>query len=130
MREIRAWDKRENKMIYLADAKNSKNLLAVGFHGLPIAVDQDSFRDGGVVGWNVDHYITLMEHTGLSDGNGRKIFEGDILGFGPHGNMSVCFECGAFKAIDNELRFYLGDYELSVLEVIGNIYENPDMLST
>jgi hypothetical protein len=71
--EFRFWDKFERKMIYPEDAKNSKEVLAIGLHGLPITVDLDSFRDGGVVAWNVDHRYVPMQWTGYRDKSGKDL---------------------------------------------------------
>lgn len=63
-------------MIYAEDAKNHKTVLAIGLHGLPIAVDEDSFRDGQIVGWNVDHRYVPMLSTGLKSKTGKEYLSG------------------------------------------------------
>ena len=85
------------------------------WHTYPIAVDP----------------LTVGQFTGLTDKNGKKIFEGDIAkdahhtGFVSFGefNCSCCdgvygwsFSNGA------DIRYY------SIHEVIGNIHDNPELL--
>jgi uncharacterized phage protein (TIGR01671 family) len=82
--------------------------------------------------------IALMQYTGLKDKNGREIYEGDIIREhaidedGQHLISSVVFFDGAFCTDDGE---YLYDAIMSLdrdenhSEIIGNIYENPDLIS-
>lgn len=130
MREMkfRAWSKTKGKMIYAAEAKHSSDLLAIGLHGLPIAVDRDSFQDGAVVGWNIDHCVTLMQYTGLKDKNGREIYEGDILSLGKRVGVVQWY-----TSVENGAGFFIStnserDYKVHhAWTVIGNIYQNPEM---
>jgi hypothetical protein len=74
--------------------------------------------------------IELMQYTGLKDknGKGKEIYEGDILMFETgerQGYMKeVVFEDGKFKPIADELKSF-SDLDC---EIIGNIYENPELL--
>jgi uncharacterized phage protein (TIGR01671 family) len=143
MREIRLWDKHERCMIYADEAKKSTNLLAIGLHGLPIAVDRDSFKDDEIVGWNVDHRYIPMEQIEARDKSGKKIYEGDIVatGTGPDYARSIV-RIGEGETESTEYcrsqRYYGVYLERSVgledllldgeMLVLGNIYENADLL--
>ena len=77
----------------------------------------------------------LMQYTGLKDKNGKEIYEGDILLKSYEKDnkrinvttYKVFFNAGCFMVVtDDGRRHLLGD-EITLLEVIGNIYENPEL---
>lgn len=110
--KFRAWDKYSERMIY------KHNCISF---------------DGKVYPHNPDLY--LMQYTGLCDKNREEIYEGDIC------NCRE-YECyGVIKWNDDDAGFYFyvayGDgtfdeedlYEyVDELEVIGNIFENNELL--
>lgn len=76
---------------------------------------------------------TLGQYTGVTDKNGTKIFEGDIVRYGDTIH-EVVFEqrngtayFGLVYSESETLPF--GHYQdLRQIEVIGNIYDNPELL--
>ena len=78
--------------------------------------------------------IELMQYTGLKDKNNKEIYEGDIVKLrANHGIGVVKYydEWGAFvvEYIKPKPLVVLGmSYYKENIEVIGNIYENPELL--
>lgn len=92
---------------------------------------------------------TICEYTGLTDNNGTKIFEGDIVKL-ESGWFTAIFNCIEIKENENYIVFYdekharydlqtedtdiefkrvaWGQFINSEVEVIGNIYDNPELL--
>ena len=87
----------------------------------------------------------LMQYTGLKDNNGKEIYEGDIVKYNfwnKSGIGYVTFENGAFGinqySKDIEIYYHnpFSSWDepekdcLPFIEVIGNIYQNPELLET
>ena len=81
---------------------------------------------------------TVCQYTGLTDKNGRKIFEGDIVVFADFFNdeihrgvvywcdLAFWFDCTETEG--DEGIYSLAYISANILEVIGNIYDNPELL--
>lgn len=70
----------------------------------------------------------LLQYTGLHDKNGKEIYEGDIVrstDWNPE-VYKVIFDRGAFCFTAGELMPIDCKY-LEKFDVIGNIYENPEL---
>ena len=110
----------------------------------PLALDANFHQDGVFIPFNKE--ILVMQSTGLVDKNGNVIFEGDILAakFWPEWVERVSWRgkpdvvskviwdfCGfrleAFGAEDHRYPSF-GDINRKESEVIGNIYENPELI--
>ena len=76
---------------------------------------------------------TVCQFTGLHDKNGRKIFEGDIVRYGDTIHR-VVFEqrngTAYFGIVISDIETWLFGNECpaSLVDIVGNIYDNPEML--
>lgn len=108
------------------------------------AWDKDHFVYMGLkgAGWSFSepfdetaHAIEWQQHTGLHDKNGKEIYEGDIVRDNNGKVWAIAWNEGyaAFGKRDPSLgkksQAISGLHPTSQLEVIGNIYENPDLLT-
>lgn len=79
----------------------------------------------------------LMQFTGLKDNNGKDVYEGDIVKFKDYENEEESINFiqysefdMSFKLVnDDEIKEYWDDPDLFKIEVIGNVYENPELIS-
>nr|DAT17215.1 MAG TPA: YopX protein [Caudoviricetes sp.] len=121
--KFRAWDKKLKTMLDVSLIDFKKRVL-VGEHW--------EFGETNFIGFDE---IRLMQSTGLKDKNGEEIFEGDIVDY--KGRKAVVKWHGSYASFIyrfvDELQerksewkpLYLAYYHF---EVIGNIYENKELL--
>ena len=117
MREIefRAWCKKENKMFYNVE------------HEYDFYEDCES-SFGDIL--DMPERYEVMQYVGIKDKNGKKIFEGDIVKLDED---EVCFiewdkYDYSYRIKNKEVDDILSGFRPKDFEVIGNIYENPELL--
>jgi uncharacterized phage protein (TIGR01671 family) len=122
--KFRAWDKKEKEMYFYGDYgfvgfAGSCHVLC--FEETPTGyIDEDYQEDK-------KNDLELMQFTGLLDKNGKEIWEGDIVKDMSGDNRDITFEVGGFWCKYPNGGHYLPSREFS--EVIGNIYETPELLN-
>nr|DAU66992.1 MAG TPA: YopX protein [Caudoviricetes sp.] len=121
--KFRAWDKESQTMIDVSLIDFKKRVL-VGEH----------WKFGETNFINFDE-VELMQSTGLKDKNGEEIFEGDIVDY--KGRKAVIKWHGSYASFIyrfvDELKERVSEWHPLFLayyhfEVIGNIYENKELL--
>ena len=128
--KFRAWDVHEKKMF--------TNDQLIIWNGNVYANDNSKLNVDNLKGWNIDEKY-LMQSTGLFDKNGKEIFEGDIVKYKAGCNTFTeeaaydkNFAGFGVRDANADIIFSFGelaeDIDLSSLEVVGNIYENPELL--
>lgn len=78
-----------------------------------------------------DHRVapeTVGQFTGLKDRHGKEIYEGDILSDDLDID-AVCFWDGSFCLNKPNEYIELSTLPMVEYEIIGNIYENPELLN-
>jgi uncharacterized phage protein (TIGR01671 family) len=125
MREIkfRVWDK-ESKILY----QKIWNLQWC-INGIRFAWDDYENSDGEtMITELIKNSYELMQYTGLLDKNGKEIYEGDILKFNTKGGNEMVYQVKwkgkGFKPTR------MSEDNQEEIEIIGNIYENPELLSS
>lgn len=110
--EFRSWDKESQQIFEVA---------AIDFENGGVRYKDNP--SGNVIDALFEQ-IELLQYTGLPDKNGTKIFEGDVVKFEANNRRyevkftGGCFEFGGWS---------VGAYSKQI-EVIGNIFENPEIL--
>ncbi|WP_028982860.1 YopX family protein [Sporolactobacillus terrae] len=104
------------------------------------AIDSNEFSVSDILEMvEDDAFSAPMQYTGLHDKNGREIYEGDIVhsktlvnGFESIGQVIFRDAHFLFQAINSQFGSSGWVSDLGIVlkeyEVIGNIYENPDLL--
>ena len=124
MREIkfRAWD---------MDRKVMLGIQYVIFYDGDFYENYRDLEDGILI-----ENIAVMQYTGLKDKNGVEIYEGDIVFDRWVNEYTPVFQNGIYMAynpknlMQNDPSTQFNIVWKDGCEVIGNIYENPELLST
>jgi uncharacterized phage protein (TIGR01671 family) len=117
--KFRVWDKRETKGMHTQNMLYDAQL-------------HDFWEDF------VDYPgYELMQYTGLTDKNGKEIYEGDIIIDTQKQKYEIIFDknharydlkvCGENKL--SQTSYFTQIYEKKHIEVIGNIFEHAELLN-
>lgn len=132
--KFRIWDIENKKMLKVQELDFEPT-----FYGGRIAIRPDQYNDY----FDTEDMI-LMQYTGLHDKNGKEIYEGDIVLLDCYYYEEPAFD-GEFKVIYDDINgmwllvdlenkdrgFTFGEirsYYKAEIEVIGNIYDNLELL--
>lgn len=109
---------------FLIEAKTMRDVVEIDFvkNMYCLQMGRSTIRE-----WFWYRDLFLMQSTGLKDKNGVEIYEGDIFRFGDR-NYVVIYNLGSFGCFEDDKYFPLGEIFYRNGEVIGNIYENPELL--
>lgn len=139
---FRAWDIKHEEMRFDVDVRSRPDghIQANAYHG-----DGGHTCEAGEDLYRNSKWLVLMQSTGLTDKSGKEIFEGDVVEYESyqldrdHDRAVVTFGVGTFDSgVYKYHGFHLRDsggepldnsatlIEPDALEVIGNIYENPE----
>lgn len=125
--KFRAWIKEEKEMIDVDEIHWDRGKF--------------EFIGDGITFQRLANEVELMQSTGLKDKNGKEIFEGDIVTDGyKTGDIKNHLTLGFYMVDDDGVERWFSDgltiedFEedvksaTQILEIVGNIYENPELL--
>jgi len=126
--KFRVWLKNRDEMVYKGDG-----LYIDGFTG---DIYIPHFENPNQLDKMDD--VILMQFTGLKDKNGKEIYEGDILMIEKYSDKPQVIEWGEqfFESfygmtgwkIKDSINYGFDSIEAKKSEVIGNIFESPELL--
>jgi uncharacterized phage protein (TIGR01671 family) len=124
---FRAWDKEARRMVNPGYRVQESELMLTFSGEITEEHNNHACGDDDCCGPNENYLYenskqyVLMQFTDLHDKNGKEIYEGDILDSKAEGSrwtMKVGIpEC------------YQWNYEAMEYEIIGNVFENPELIS-
>lgn len=131
--KFRAWDIESERMIY-SDNLDDDAFFLIDENGIHCGcIGEETDDTGCTYGVSSDLDCEIMQFTGLKDKNGKEIYEGDIYFDERHGNRVIKYSefqaCFVTLLLKDERLGNPVHFENRIgIEVIGNIYENPELL--
>lgn len=115
--KFRAWSKEHQRMSYL----NARDFAWLGENAL--STEKDKY--------------TVMQFTGSVDKTGKEIYEGDIVKYSLHRGKNLNYQKRKVVWSAEKVGFNLKAFNKSekmvpltykTMELLGNIYENPELI--
>lgn len=122
--KFRVWDKDLKKMHICGENQHD----SISFSYLENEAHYYNLQNGCGSSTDGSGTYELMQYTGLKDKNGKEIFEGDVVKCFKIHNSIVCMAEYAWGLKTKTLGFIPFSEIYGHFEVIGNIYENPELL--
>ena len=124
MREfkMKAWLKKENKMV---------SIIGIDFNYEYIRYTEDDNLFNENYKTAEFKNIELLQFTGLKDNGGQELYEADVIKFNDgiddiYGLISYDDEDGTYRVSYENITEHLSERE-GDFEIVGNIFENPDL---
>ena len=121
--KFRVWDTENKEMLRVQELDFEDT-----FYGGRLSIRTEQYNDY----FDIEDMI-LMQYTGLKDKNGKEIYEGDIIRATKRTDLELNYH--NFKVFMHNGCYMFGNYnaheffdKFNFKEVIGNIYENKDLL--
>jgi hypothetical protein len=138
--KLRAWDKKRKRMFSFTGANMLSAISFSNNNGLPaVSKVEIHLNDTGTYIWEDAENFILSQYTGLKDNNGVEIYEGNIIRIKTENTESIheiIYKDGApfgrnITVLEHRLLCVTSEYIRCMseyIEIIGNIYENPELL--
>lgn len=119
----RAWDNERERMVYQLDGATAWKITSYGVFALDPHLEQDRFilLD--------NNRFELMQYTGRDDKSRMRIYEGDIIESIDFSPSEVIYDSKNAQFVACDINFQDSSYENNDWLVIGNIYQDKNLLN-
>ena len=120
--KMKAWLKKEKKMVAIIG-------IDFNYEYIRYTEDGNLFNENYKTAEFKD--IELLQFTGLKDNGGQELYEADVIKFNDgiddiYGLISYDDEDGTYRVSYENITEHLSERE-GDFEIVGNIFENPDL---